>query len=375
MKEKTTDKTTVLIVEDETIVAKHLQKALKKIGYHVPVIEASGEGALKSAEHLQPDIVLIDILLKGRMDGIEAARHIKDQLKIPVVFLTAFADETTLQRAKQTGPYGYLIKPFQERELNSTIKISLHRQKIEVELETRNKWLSGALSNVTDAVIATDKKGRVIFMNPLAEQLTGVKQELAIGKDLTEVLDIAYEILHKETHVEIEKTSSKAFQDGIILNLHNKTILRDKTGKKIPIHANFSPMRGDKGDVYGGVVVFQEETKSNRGRGKAHLPIVEDTFAEFHRPLSLNLGKRVQIDPRSVKAGPVSSLPLTRREIEILCLLSRGMVAKEIADSLNLSNATVRTHIQRILQKLKVHSKLEAVVLAFQKNFIEIPPS
>jgi len=160
------EKTKVLVVEDEKIVAKHLQKAMNNLGYTVSAVVSSGEEALKKVEETKPDLVLIDILLKGDLDGIETAQHIKDRFKTPVVFLTAYADETTLQRAKQTEPYGYLIKPFQEKELNSTIKIALHRRKIEAELETRNKWLSGALNNVSDAVIATDKKGLVIFMNP-----------------------------------------------------------------------------------------------------------------------------------------------------------------------------------------------------------------
>jgi len=369
------DKTKVLVVEDEKIVAKHLQKAMNNLGYTVPAVVSSGEEALEKVEETKPDLVLIDILLKGDLDGIETAQHIKDRFKTPVVFLTAYADEMTLQRAKLTEPYGYLIKPFQEKELNSTIKIALHRRKIEAELETRNKWLSGALNNVSDAVIATDKKGLVIFMNPFAEQLTGFKQDLAIGKDLNKVFDIIYDITHKETPVEVEHRSTGFLQEGIILNLRNKTILMDKAGKKIPICASFFPMRGEEGDIYGGVVVFQEETETSGGGGRPHVPVKEDTFAEFHSPLYFNLGKRLQMDPNNGKTRPPLRVPLTRREIEILCLLSRGLVAKEIAENLNLSNATVRTHIQRILQKLKVHSKLEAVVLAIQKQFIDIPPS
>jgi len=117
----------VLIVEDESIVAKDIQNSLKKMGYIVPVIVSSGEKALNEIEESRPDLVLMDIMLKGDMTGIDVANIIKERFNIPVVFLTAYADDNTLNKAKVTEPYGYIIKPFKEKELQTTIEMAIYK--------------------------------------------------------------------------------------------------------------------------------------------------------------------------------------------------------------------------------------------------------
>ncbi len=116
----------VLIVEDEMIIAKNMQNRLEGLGYRVPSIANSGDEAIRMAESAQPDLILMDIKLKGTVDGIQAAEKIRNRLDIPVVFLTAYSDGAMLERAKATEPYGYLIKPFNVRELNSTIQVALY---------------------------------------------------------------------------------------------------------------------------------------------------------------------------------------------------------------------------------------------------------
>ncbi len=120
---------TILIVEDERIVAEDIQKSLENLGYSVSAIVPSGEKAIQKAEEDNPDLVLMDIVLKGDMDGIEAAEQIYSHFNIPVVYLTAHADEKKLQRAKATESYGYLLKPFEDEELHTTIEMALHRHK------------------------------------------------------------------------------------------------------------------------------------------------------------------------------------------------------------------------------------------------------
>ncbi len=117
----------VLVVEDEKIVAKDIAKTLQRLGYMVVASVSSGEEAIQKVSEIQPDLVLMDIMLKGKMDGIEAAEEIKANFNIPVIYLTAYADEQTLQRAKITEPFGYIIKPFDERDLHTTIEIALGR--------------------------------------------------------------------------------------------------------------------------------------------------------------------------------------------------------------------------------------------------------
>jgi CheY-like chemotaxis protein len=121
----------ILVVEDENIIATNIRLELTGMGYEVPAIASSGEEALQLVAETQPDLVLMDIVLKGNMDGIEVSEEIRDQYDIPVVFLTAYADDPTLRRAKITEPYGYLLKPYEEKELQTTIEIALHKHKTE----------------------------------------------------------------------------------------------------------------------------------------------------------------------------------------------------------------------------------------------------
>lgn len=117
----------ILVVEDENIVALEIKKRLQKLGYIVPGVASTGEDAITKAEGILPDLVLMDIMLKGEIDGIHAAGEIRRRFNIPVIYLTAYSDEETLQRAKMTEPYGYILKPFEEDDLRTAIEIALYR--------------------------------------------------------------------------------------------------------------------------------------------------------------------------------------------------------------------------------------------------------
>jgi len=121
--------TRVLVVEDEAVVALHLRQELTKLGYTIAGVATSGEQALKMIEKVFPDLVLMDIHIQGELDGIETARRIPRYLHIPVIYLSAYSEDTTLKRAGDTHPYGYLIKPFLDRELHATIKMALVRSR------------------------------------------------------------------------------------------------------------------------------------------------------------------------------------------------------------------------------------------------------
>lgn len=134
----------ILIVEDEGIVAMDIQNRVRRLGYSVSAVASSGEEAIEQAAETHPDLVLMDIVLKGMMDGTEAAGQIRERFDIPVLYLTAYADDETLQRAKITGPYGYILKPISDRELHSNIVIALHKHKMERELQEYMKELERA---------------------------------------------------------------------------------------------------------------------------------------------------------------------------------------------------------------------------------------
>ena len=143
----------ILVVEDERIVAMALEKLLRRMRYSVVGITDTGEDAIRKAMQTQPDLVLMDIRLRGPMDGIEAAEQIQSQLDVPIVYLTAYADDETLQKAKVTEPYGYVLKPFEERDLRIAIEIALFRHASERELREREQWLDATLHSISEAVI------------------------------------------------------------------------------------------------------------------------------------------------------------------------------------------------------------------------------
>ncbi|MBK6540242.1 MAG: response regulator [Flavobacteriales bacterium] len=139
--------TNVLVVEDESIVSKDIQHSLKKLGYNVVGAASTGEQAVKLAVDTQPDIILMDIMLKGEMNGIEAATQIRQETNIPVIFLTAYADESTLSKAKVTQPYGYIIKPFKEIDIHTSIEMALYKHKKEAEVLKERDLLFSLVEN------------------------------------------------------------------------------------------------------------------------------------------------------------------------------------------------------------------------------------
>ena len=182
--------TKILIVEDENIVAWDIKEALEKLGHTVVARVVSGAEAIQIAATARPDLVLMDIRLEGDIDGIAAAAEIYSRFDIPVIYLTAHADDDTLDRATATNPFGYLVKPFRERELHTTIQVALRRHQQEFESNAVKQQFATTLTSIGDATITTDRDGFVTFMNPVAEQITGWQQQEALGKDVNLVVDL-----------------------------------------------------------------------------------------------------------------------------------------------------------------------------------------
>ena len=147
----------ILVVEDEAIIARDIKYTLENLGYTVPAMAASGADAIRKAADLQPDLVIMDIVLKGPMDGIQAAAEIRAANDVPVIYLTAYGNEETLQRAKVTAPYGYILKPFEERELHITVEIALHRHQMEKKLRESYDSLERTNERLEVALQAKDE--------------------------------------------------------------------------------------------------------------------------------------------------------------------------------------------------------------------------
>ncbi|MDG4597072.1 MAG: response regulator [Candidatus Contendobacter sp.] len=253
-------KANVMVVEDEGLIALSIQRTLRNLGYEVPAVVASGEEAVRQTLALRPDLVLMDIMLEGDMDGITAATQIQECLDVPVVYLTAYSDDHTLARAKVTGPFAYLIKPFEEADLRSTLEMALYRHGMERKLKESKHWLETTLNSIGDAVIATDAHNTVAFLNPQAERLTGWRQEEAAGKPLADV----FQIVDEATRLPPPNPLNRALETGIATDLANPTLLVTRDGEECPIDDSAAPIRDEQGNRMGGVLVFRDVTERRR---------------------------------------------------------------------------------------------------------------
>jgi len=250
------NKTKILVVEDESIVARDIRNMLIGLGYEVVGVTPSATESVKLAQTKKPHLVLMDIMLQGKTNGVGAADQIYSQYNIPIVYLTAYADETTLQKAKKAEPFGYLLKPFEERELQTTIEIALYKFKMEMKLKDRERWLSTILKSVGDAVIAANEKGHITFMNPLAENLTGWKNPENIPKPLNEIFRAVRKNTKKEISIPLEKILR-----GEKYRFPREAILLSRKGDKIPIFQSATPIKNEDKSITGVVLSFSDITR------------------------------------------------------------------------------------------------------------------
>ena len=186
--------TRLLVVEDESIVALDLKARLNRLGYSVIGTAASGEEAIKLAEDGRPQLVLMDIRLRGDMDGIETAQILRARYNIPVIYLTAHADDATLQRAKTTEPFGYLTKPFEERELHSTLDMALYRMELDRQMQRQSAQLERIVFAIPEGVALLDADFRLEIANPQAQDFLQILSSVAVG-DIVEHLG-TYPLAH-----------------------------------------------------------------------------------------------------------------------------------------------------------------------------------
>jgi PAS domain S-box-containing protein len=252
--------TRILIVEDEVIVALDIQDRLTDLGYEVTGVADRGTEALELVASAPPDLVLMDIRLKGEMDGITVAEQIRQHWCIPVIYLTAFSEDNTLQRAKVSEPFGYLIKPFEDREIQAAIEMALYKHEAERRLRESEQRYATTLMSIGDGVISTDSLGGVTIMNPVAEQLTGWPLDEARGRPLAEIFRIASE----QTGAEVEDPVAAVLREGKAAGLPNRTILIRRDGGRVPIDDCAAPIIDDQGAPTGAVLVFQDVSERRR---------------------------------------------------------------------------------------------------------------
>jgi two-component system cell cycle sensor histidine kinase/response regulator CckA len=163
----------ILIVEDEIIVALDIEKKVAKLGYEVVGNVTTGEAAINTVKKTPPDLILMDISLEGDIDGIEAAEHIQSHFDIPIIYLTAHSDQQTLERAKITEPYGYIIKPFEKRSLHATIEMALYKHHMQLMLKEKDETFRNLAENASDGILIATNDGSNVYSNLRATELTG----------------------------------------------------------------------------------------------------------------------------------------------------------------------------------------------------------
>jgi two-component system, cell cycle sensor histidine kinase and response regulator CckA len=256
--------TQILIVEDEGLIALALKKKLEQAGYLVPTIVANGADALLSNDRFQPSLVLMDIRLQGPQDGVETAEHIRRRFRIPVMFVTALGDRETLDRAKITQPFGYIVKPFHGVNFRAQIEMALWKHKMEQELRASEAWLSITIQNVADALIATDSEGNIAFMNESAAELTGWDCDESKGQPLLDVFQVFEEV----TELPVVHPLY-SFYDDPELGTKTSTFKLVKRGCSdwVVVEAEISANR-DEHSLLGIIVVFRDVTERRKLEGQ-----------------------------------------------------------------------------------------------------------
>ncbi len=252
----------ILVVEDEGIVALDISNHLEGMGYVVLGTAATGEDAIRKAEQLKPDLVLMDIKLRGKMDGIQAADMIRVHSKIPIIFLTAYADKPTLQRAKISEPYGYVLKPFEDRELLVAIEMALYKNTMERRLRESENRLRSIFNAVLDGVFVLDKLGNILDVNPAGCSMFGYTRP--------ELLENNWETLVSAEDLEKFK-NSKMMVNGLLSGTNEFRVVH-RSGAILWVEMNSAVLEGSE-DIHM-VGVMRDITS----RKRAEEQLLHDAF-------------------------------------------------------------------------------------------------
>jgi two-component system, cell cycle sensor histidine kinase and response regulator CckA len=243
----------ILIVEDEQIVALNLSTTLAGLGYEIAGIAAGGDQAVQLAEETRPDLALMDIALSGRMDGIAVAREMRKRRQLPVVFLTAYTNDETVARARESGAFGYLTKPFRTSDLNATILVALNQHRISVDLLEERTWLTTLLASISDGVIATDREGRINFVNEQGEALTGWTRAEALGRRIDDV----YSVEHGSGGAGAGACPIRAALRSGAAVPQRRGVLHARGGGELPVEDRVAPLL-EEGHPVGAAIVFRD---------------------------------------------------------------------------------------------------------------------
>jgi PAS domain S-box-containing protein len=251
----------ILIAEYESSVAQDLKVRVEALGYRVIDIASSGEEAIAKTEKLRPNIVLMNTRLRGTIDGLQTGSQIRDDQDIPIIYMVDFGSQATIRRVGTTAPFGYIFRPFDEKQIFATIETALIRHQLERKLEQSRQWLNTTLTSIGDGVIATDEQGLIRFINPSAMEYTGLHHTTAIGRSLSEVFHLVREDSREtvdvlDFHRRRPQLASRVGFDGLLIP--------PGSGTPLPVEAKITSIEDGKGRAYGMVLIFRDVTQQRQ---------------------------------------------------------------------------------------------------------------
>ncbi|MGC9517630.1 MAG: PAS domain S-box protein [Methanomicrobiales archaeon] len=308
-------------MEDEGLTAMELQRKLKHWGYDVPTFVFSGKEAIKKTQELDPDLVLMDIVLKGDIDGIDAAKEIIKSSKVPIIYLTAHGDEKTLERAKMTKPAAYVLKPFAESELHKIIDMAIYKHRMEKKLKKTGKLIDKGFKD-SRGVIVTDHEGYVQYINDDAEDLTGWKKVEAINQKLVDVVTI------KDVNTNSRIDPLKKILNGNFEKDENYSLLISRNGILKDIKYTLEPIFNDFDEFTGSTLIFNDITEIKLENEIQFLSESEKQFKSIYEHSSI---------PSGLFAANGKLIDVNKSFLDLVGLDLSNLKEMKLFDFLNLS--------------------------------------
>lgn len=286
--------TKILVVEDEPVISQDIVHRLAALGYHPLPVASSVRQALEIATAHKPDLVLMDIVLNGSqddgLDGIDAAAELREKMLIPVIYITSHSEETILLRAKSTEPFGYLLKPFDDRELRVCIEIALYKSATDRKLLESERKLATMLSSIGDAVVGVSDQGLVQFFNPMAETLAGWSAKDILGKPFMHAL----RIVDQTTRQPLLDIEAMVREPHALLPFSDSGVLVGRHGAELPIDLSATCIQSAAGDFFGIALVFRDvsERRKTEEALKQSVCNLRRTLEETVKALAVTAEKR-----------------------------------------------------------------------------------
>jgi PAS domain S-box-containing protein len=365
----------ILIVEDDTIIGMELMERLKDLGYDVAEIVSSGIEAINLVGSAKPDLVLMDIRLSGKMDGVEAAEKIKEQFDVPVIFLTAYADEETLCRAKKCEPFGYMLKPFDTRMIHTNIEMALYRHKMEKKLKRNEQKYRSLFEGVPVGIFRTTPAGKVLDAN------TALIKILAYS-DKASFLNINANSLY------VNPEDRKNWQDiidrdGVVNGVEMQ--MRRWDGEIVWMRINAQKIQDIEQDLvyYEGsledITERKNVEKALRGSQQELEKRVNERTSELLAAIEL-LNREIKIRKKAVRALKKSEaeLQLLSERLLVIQEEERERISRELHDSVGQSLTFVKMSLECCLSRLgkqnlnEIYQSITSLIPSIQKAINEV---